>query len=209
MSGSDEHGYRNFLSLEAIVSAARAMADAEGLQAVSMRVLAERLACTPRALYRHVSDKDEVLELLADQALAEIPTPSVSMPWQMALAEFFTDMYQLLAASPAVATIIAQQAVTGEHFRAHADHLVGRLLEAGLPPKVAVEAVIALAQFTLGASLPGTSQRLHDLYRGRDPQSDRQVFPALTHVAQHFATDDADGRFRTALRRLIGAFEQH
>ncbi|CDO30910.1 MULTISPECIES: TetR/AcrR family transcriptional regulator [Mycolicibacterium] len=209
MSEIDERGYRNFLRLEAIVGEARAIADIEGLQAVSMRALAERLGCTPRALYRHVADKDSVLELMADQALADIPTPSSAAPWQTALSEFFTDMYDLLAASPAVATVISQQAVTGEHFRAHADLLVGRLLEAGLPAALAAEAVVTLAQFTLGASLPGTSQRLHDLYRGRGQRSDEQAFPALAHVAVHFTDDDAANRFRTALRRLIGAYEQH
>lgn len=50
-------GYRNFLSLDAIIAETRALADAEGLDAVSMRALADRLGCTPRALYRHVAQR--------------------------------------------------------------------------------------------------------------------------------------------------------
>jgi len=156
-----EHGYRNFLSLDAIIAEARAVADTEGLEAVSMRVLAKRLGCTPRALYRHVTDKDEVLELLADRALADVPAPRAEVPWPTALAEFFTAMRARLVASPSVAQIVAQQPVAGPEFRRHAERLVGLLLDAGFQPDVAVEAVVALAQFTLGASMPGTGQRLH------------------------------------------------
>lgn len=187
---------------------ARAVADVDGLAAVSMRLLADRLGCTPRALYRHVTDKDEVLELLADRALADLAVPAAKVAWQNALLDFFTAMYELLVSSPAVASIIAQQPVAGHQFRSHADHLVGLLLDADFPPETAVEAVVALAQFTLGASLPGTGQRLHDAYRARQSAMTQQAQPALSHVARHFADSDAGGRFRAALRKLIRAYEE-
>lgn len=207
MSEPAERVYRNFLSLDAIVAEARAVADAEGLGAVSMRMLADRLGCTPRALYRHVTDKDEVLELLADRALTDLRVPGPEVAWQTGLMDFFAAMYELLVSSPAVASIIAQQPVAGIQFRTHADHLVGLLLAAGFPPETAVEAVVALAQYTLGAALPGTGQRLHDAYRARQPETIEDALPALSHVARHFANDDAGERFRAALRRLIHAYE--
>jgi AcrR family transcriptional regulator len=207
LSDPTNRGYRNFLSLDAIVAEARAVADADGLDAVSMRVLADRLGCTPRALYRHVSDKEEVLELLADRALANLPIPPDDEAWQTALLAFFTAMYELLVTSPAVTTIVAQQAVAGPQFRTHADHLVRRLLAAGFTPDIAVEAVVALAQYTLGAALPGTSQRLHDIYQTRPLDTEEGELPALAHVQAHFAKDNARGRFRTALSRLIHAYD--
>jgi AcrR family transcriptional regulator len=207
LSRPTERVYRNFLSLEAIVAEARAVADAEGLTAVSMRLLADRLDCTPRALYRHVADKDEVLELLADSALADLSAPAKGVTWQNALQDFFTAMYELLVSSPAVASIIAQQPVAGSQFRSHADHLVGLLLDADFAPETAVEAVVTLAQFTLGAALPGTGQRLHDAYRTLQPQTTEEARPGLSHVARHFANRDAGDRFRTALHRLIHAYQ--
>jgi AcrR family transcriptional regulator len=208
MTQPAEHGYRNFLSLDAIIAEARTVADTEGLEAVSMRVLAQRLGCTPRALYRHVSDKDGVLELVADRAFADVPAPRADVPWPAALVEFFTAMRALLIASPAVAQIVAQQPVAGPEFRRHGERLVGLLLDAGLQPDVAAEAVVALAQFTLGASLPGTGQRLHETYRARQADIAGEARPALSHMTRHFAADDADTRFRSALRRLIGAYEE-
>src|SRR5581483_5961557 len=115
-----ERGYRNFLSLDAIIAEARAVVDADGLGAVSMRVLANRLGCTPRALYRHVAGKDEVLDLLADQALADLVVTRADRAdgdWAEVLLEFFVGMHRLLVSSPAVAQIIAQQAVAGPRFR--------------------------------------------------------------------------------------------
>jgi AcrR family transcriptional regulator len=197
-------GYRSFLRLAAIVAEARRIADADGLSAVSMRSLAEALDCTPRALYRHVTGKDEVLELLADAALGELSPPRHDLAWDEALVEFFLAMRELLVASPAVAEIVAQYPVAGPNFRALGEAVAARLIGAGLPPDVAVEAVVALGQFTIGASMPGTGQRLHEAYRALDHLgADR---PTLGHVREHFVRESAAAHFRSALRRLVGAY---
>lgn len=206
-SEKSDRGYRNFLTLPAILAEARTIADTRGLAAVSMRTLAERLDCTPRALYRHVANKDEVLELVADGALGELADPRRDLPWPDALAEFFQAMHALLVASPAVAEIITQQAVAGPNFRRHGENLVGLLLEAGLEPTVAAEAVVTLAQFTLGAAVPGTGQRLHEAYRNVEAETDGpEAAAALTLVRAHFLGSTAAERFTVALRRLIAAY---
>jgi len=199
-----ERAYRNFLTLPAILAAAREIADSRGLAAVSMRTLAERLDCTPRALYRHVASKDEVLELIADAALGELPAVRRDVAWPEALVEFFLGMHRLLVASPPVTEIVSQLAVAGPNFRAHADALVGLLLDEGMDPDLAGEAVVALAQFTLGAAVPGTGQRLHEAYRAMELGQEAPA--ALGHVQRHFASSSAAARFESALRRLVGAY---
>lgn len=204
---STARGYRSFLTLPGILTEARDIAEREGLAAVSMRALAERLGCTPRALYRHVAGKDEVLELIADDALGELPAPRTDVAWPESLVEFFTGMHALLAASPAVAEIVSLQAVAGPNFRAHADALVRMLLEAGVPPDVGVEAVVALAQFTLGAALPGTGQRLHDAYRERSLAEVGREGSPIAHVRRHFVEHTAAEHFAAALRRVVRAYQ--
>lgn len=66
-------GPRPGLSLEQIADAAIALADAEGLDAVSMARLAESLGFTTMSLYRYVSAKDEVLSLMTDRAVGRPP----------------------------------------------------------------------------------------------------------------------------------------
>lgn len=55
-----------------ITTAALALADAEGLAAVSMRALAQRLGTGPASLYRYVGSRDELLDLMADAVAAEL-----------------------------------------------------------------------------------------------------------------------------------------
>jgi AcrR family transcriptional regulator len=66
-------GRRGGLSVERIVAAAIELADAEGLDAVSMARVAERVGFTTMALYRHVSGKDELLVLMQDAAVGPPP----------------------------------------------------------------------------------------------------------------------------------------
>jgi DNA-binding transcriptional regulator YhcF (GntR family) len=63
------------LGRAALVRAAITLADAEGITALSMRRLAAELGVGPMVLYRHVPDKDELLRLMADAALAEADLP--------------------------------------------------------------------------------------------------------------------------------------
>jgi AcrR family transcriptional regulator len=62
--GRGQRGPKPGLSVEAIVAAAVRLADTEGLEAVSMAHVAEQLGFTTMSLYRHVSSKDELLQLM-------------------------------------------------------------------------------------------------------------------------------------------------
>jgi AcrR family transcriptional regulator len=62
--GRGQRGPKPGLSVEAIVAAASRLADAEGLEAVSMARVAEQLGFTTMSLYRHVTSKDELLQLM-------------------------------------------------------------------------------------------------------------------------------------------------
>lgn len=62
--GRGQRGPKPGLSVEAIVAAAIRLADAEGLEAVSMAHVAEQLGFTTMSLYRHVSSKEELLQLM-------------------------------------------------------------------------------------------------------------------------------------------------
>lgn len=70
------------INRDAVVRAAIALADKRGLGAVGLRQVAERLGVTPMALYRHVGDKDGLLDGMADALYAEIELPRPDEdPW--------------------------------------------------------------------------------------------------------------------------------
>ena len=75
-------GPRPKLTLDAIVGAGIAIADEEGLDAVSMNRVAKRLGSSPMGLYRYVESKEELLELMVDAALGPIPEPAENDGWR-------------------------------------------------------------------------------------------------------------------------------
>ncbi|SHL17887.1 transcriptional regulator, TetR family [Pseudonocardia thermophila] len=68
---------REGLTLDRVVEAAMAIADAEGLDAVSMSRVAKRLGFTPMAIYRHVANKEELLLHMQNRAVG-VPPPEIA-----------------------------------------------------------------------------------------------------------------------------------
>ncbi len=82
-------GPKPALSLARIVDAAVRVADAEGLDAVSMGRVAAELGAAPMSLYRHLSAKEELLELMTDAAWGDPPaTPAAGEEWRTGLARW-------------------------------------------------------------------------------------------------------------------------
>ena len=75
------------LSTDRIVAAARTIARTDGIDAVSMRRLAEELDVWPMSVYRHFRDKDDLLDAVVGSAAAEVPAPDPATPWREQLAE--------------------------------------------------------------------------------------------------------------------------
>ena len=73
------------LTPERIVRAGIAVADTEGLAGLSMRRVATELAVAPMSLYRHVSDKDDLLLRMIDEAIGELPLPEPPSGWREAV----------------------------------------------------------------------------------------------------------------------------
>ena len=76
------------LSLEKIVTAAIAIADAEGLDAVSMNRVAKQLGTEAMSLYRYVASKEELLALMIDAALGGVPKTPAEGGWRERLASW-------------------------------------------------------------------------------------------------------------------------
>ncbi len=97
-------GPKPSLSLERIVTEAIALADADGMAAVSMQRLAERLGCAKMALYRYVPGKAELTALMLDYGMGQPPqveaAESDPEPWREALRQWSYTMYERYRAHP-------------------------------------------------------------------------------------------------------------
>lgn len=93
-------GPRRGLSLERVVGAAVEVADAEGLDAVSMSRVAERLGASTMSLYRYVATKDELVMLMADTAVGPPPPLPEGLDWRAGLTRWATAMRTAMYAHP-------------------------------------------------------------------------------------------------------------
>lgn len=138
------------LTREAIVDAALELLDADGLDGVSMRRVAQKLETGPASLYQHVGNKDELLELVLDRVSAgiEIPVPVVGPDgWQEPLKELLRRMRKVIGAHQDLAYIMLGRVPTGPNALAGAEGLLKILLEGGVPMRLAAQAVDMLALF--------------------------------------------------------------
>src|SRR4029077_7230610 len=81
------HGPRQGLTIDRVVAAATALADADGLPAMPMRRAPARLGVVPMTLYTYVPGKAELLDLMLDSAYAQMPrADTTGQPWRQRLA---------------------------------------------------------------------------------------------------------------------------
>jgi len=93
-------GPRPGLSVERIVEAAVAVAEADGLGAVSMGRVATELGASTMALYRHVASKEELLALMVDTAYGPPPPVPLDQGWRPALEAWARNMRAVLGRRP-------------------------------------------------------------------------------------------------------------
>jgi AcrR family transcriptional regulator len=75
------------LNRDRVLRAAVALADEAGIEALSMRKLAEELGVVPMALYKHVASKEELLDGMVDIVVGEIDPPAAGTDWKGAVRQ--------------------------------------------------------------------------------------------------------------------------
>ncbi len=95
------------LSRSVVTAAAVALADAEGLDALTIRRLATDLGVTPMALYWHFADKDALFDGIAEAVLSEVQVPEAGEgEWYDDLRTLLDALLDALAAHPAAAELV-------------------------------------------------------------------------------------------------------
>ncbi len=98
------------LSREQIVSAAVALLDAEGVEALSMRKLGTRLDVAAASIYTHVASKDELVELVVDEVHGEVGLPGAG-PWREAATRFAHDLRSVFLRHPWIGSLLGEAGV--------------------------------------------------------------------------------------------------
>lgn len=142
------------LTLDRIVEAAVSVADAEGLDAVSMRRLAAELGVGAMSLYTHVPGKAELLEVMLDRVLSTLePGDDTDAGWRERLTAAAHDYFQLLCAHPWMLGVVAlSRPVLGPGGMAKYERELRAVEGLGLPDLDMDSVVTLLDSFVAGAA---------------------------------------------------------
>jgi AcrR family transcriptional regulator len=144
---------RSRLSRERVLSAAMAHADAGGLEALSMRKLADELGVAPMALYRHVANRDDLVDGMVDVVFSEIDLPSTSGDWGAAMRQRAISVRDVLARHRWAIGLMESRANPGPANLRHHDAVIGSLRAAGFDMDQVAHAYAALDAYIYGFAL--------------------------------------------------------
>lgn len=126
-------GPQRGLSLDAVLDAATALADADGLEALTMRRLAQRLSVSPMTLYTYAPAKAELLDLMLDAAYTRMPrADTAGRPWRERLTAVAQENRRLFRTHPWAAAVSTSRPLLGPGAIAKYDHELSALDGVGL-----------------------------------------------------------------------------
>lgn len=138
------------LTRERILNTALELADNSGLDAVSMRQVAQGLGVEAMSLYKHVANKDDVLDGLVELVVAQMSVPPPETGWKEALRERAYTVRKILNCHPWAANLLESRAYIGPTRLRHHDSMLGILRNAGFSVELAFNTMIALTSYVYG-----------------------------------------------------------
>ncbi len=125
------------LSRDRILRAGLRLADAGGIEALSMRKLAQELGVKAMSLYNHVSNKDDILDGIVDLVVGEIEVPDFREDWQSAMRRRAISARGVLLRHPWATMAIVSRVNVGVAMLHYVDATLGCLVKAGFSLEMA------------------------------------------------------------------------
>lgn len=201
---------------ERVLRTAIALADAEGLAAVSMRAVAARLGVAPMTLYRHVRDKDDLLAAMSDAAFADAPLPDEVPPgWRERVELAVRGLWRVHRRHPWLAQVTPlTRPLAVPSLLAYSELMLAAMMERGLDPIAAFDRNVLLYNFVTGIAINLDAEARAAAASGLSDEewitrqtpalgalADTGRFPAFATVI--VAMDRTDGGYDLDLDRLF------
>jgi AcrR family transcriptional regulator len=188
---------RPALNRPRVVRAALRLVDEHGLPALTMRALATELRVSPMALYNHVRDKDELIDLMVDLMLGEVKLCPIAGDWVTQMRALVCSYHHVLTAHPGLARVYSTHVRIGPHGLRIMERGLGLLLQAGFSAPEAADAFFALFTYTAGYHQMGRVDA-----RDYSAMPSEQI-PFITAVTTHLNGVRHRGRFEYGLDALL------
>lgn len=188
------------LGVDLIVKAALSIADRDGLDKLTMRRLSTELGVTPMATYHHVSGKDELLDLVIDESIGQLPVVDPDAGDPSAIVGWFLAFHELLLEHPALAAVAAGRRIDGPQAARAAIALTRLASRLSGDADRAAEMVISAFWLTLGAGQHRGSREPSSLDEAASSGGDNQLREKI--LARSVAAD----QFQRSLGVLVEGY---
>ena len=205
---------REQLSRERVLRAALRLVDRHGLEALSMRKLAQELGVEAMSLYNHVENKQDIVAGILDLVGEEVDPPAEGLDWKTALRERAIAAHEAFVRRPWAARIWMSSSRPGPERFADGDAVLRCLREAGFSPGLTYRAFHLLEGYTLGYTLqqsdfPYSGKELEKIAERflRDFPADDYPYLA-EHIEQHLEPHEEAGSFEFGLDLILDGLER-
>lgn len=178
------------LSKERVLRQALALADQEGIDALSMRKLGRKLDAGAMSLYHHVGNKEELLDGMVDLVFAEIHLPESPGDWRAAMRAMAMSAREALARHPWAIALMESRTTPGPANLRHREAVTATLRKAGFSVQMATHANWLLDSYIYGHALQEATlafadarelgDMIHDVFL---PQLPPEQYPYLNESA--------------------------
>jgi AcrR family transcriptional regulator len=204
---------RNTLARDRIVDAALALIDDEGLDALTMPRLAERLGVGTMSLYRHIDDKDDLVNAVAEQVLSGVRVPDGAPDdWQSRVVGYLRALREQALVHPTLSRILADRGLTVGPVFDQLEHAHTILLAAGFSHSDAVRTFYTLLTYVFGFvmwELPRVHQQPASAYTTAWTNAldrlDPDAYPTLHTLRDTLTTTASADQFEYGLDHLIAS----
>jgi AcrR family transcriptional regulator len=162
------------LTRDRILATAVALADRGGVESLSMRKVAQELDVVPMALYRHVANKDEMLDGMLDVVVGEIDPPETGVDWKTAVRRRILSARRALLRHPWASRVIETRTDPTPAVLEYMDRMIGLFRAGGFSIDLTHHAMHAM-----GSRMLGFSQELFDDTAEVDPVVEADMFRAM------------------------------
>ncbi|MFD8699070.1 TetR/AcrR family transcriptional regulator [Kitasatospora purpeofusca] len=180
---------RKALTRQRVLQAAVELADARGLETLSMRRLGEALGVEAMSLYNHVANKDDLLDGMVDLVFGEVDLPSPGDDWHRAMRQRALSMRLALSRHRWAIGLMESRSTPGAATLRHHDAVLGCLRRSGFSLPLTAHAVSVLDSYIYGFALQEktlpfdspqeTAELAHSILDGLGDDE----YPYLTEIA--------------------------
>jgi len=154
------------LSRDRVLRVAVALADEVGIEALNMRRLAEKLGVVPMALYKHVANKEELLDGMVDIVVGEIEPAVSGTDWRSAVRQRILSARRSLKRHPWASGVIESRTNPSPVVLVYLDSMIGMLRAGGFSVDLTHHALHAM-----GSRLYGFTQEVFNDSQPIDPET--------------------------------------